>query len=69
MTPIRTSVCNMTFVAPGCADLPAAVGDGFVSTYWKPTHEELVLIAAGFPIKLSIQGVAPQPVSLEVDTL
>jgi hypothetical protein len=69
MTPIRTSSCNVTFTAPGCDDLPAARGDGFIATYWKPDTEELALLAAGFPIKLSVLGTAPQPVSVEVDTL
>jgi hypothetical protein len=69
MEPIRTSICNATFVAPGCADLPGSVGDGFVSTYWRPDAEELALIAAGFPIKLSFRGSAPPPVAVEVDTL
>lgn len=69
MTPIRTSACNITFVLAGCDDLPAAKADGVVSTYWKPDAEELALLAAGFPIKLSVLGNAPQPVKIEVDTL
>lgn len=73
MTPIRTSACNITFVLAGCADLPASRGEAdgipFISTYWKPDAEELAMIAAGMPIKLSILGERPQPVSLEVDTL
>ncbi len=69
MTPIRTSACNITFVLEGCDDLPAARGDGFTATYWKPDAEELAMIAAGMPIKLSIMGDGVPPVSLEVDTL
>ena len=69
MTPIRTSACNVTFVADGCIDLPASRGDGFISTYWKPDAEELALLAAGFPIKLSVAGNAPQPCMIEVETL
>lgn len=69
MKPIRTSACNVTFVAEGCADLPAARGDGFVATYWQPDAEELALLAAGFPVKLSFMGSAPPPVAIEVDTL
>lgn len=69
MSPFRTSACNVTFVLDGCDDLPAARGDGFVATYWKPDAEELALLAAGFPIKLSFMGSAPPPVVVEVDTL
>lgn len=69
MTPIRTSACNLMLVAEGCFDLPAARGADFIATYWKPTPEEMALIAAGFPVKLTIIGHAHPPVSLEVDTL
>jgi len=69
MVPIRTSACNITFVLAGCDDLPAARGDGFVATYWKPDAEELALLAAGFPIKLSIMGEGVPPVAVEVETL
>jgi hypothetical protein len=69
VTPIRTGTCNVTFVLDGCADLPAARGDGFIATYWKPDAEELALLAAGFPIKLSFMGSGLPPCSIEVDTL
>lgn len=69
MTPIRTSACNITFVLEGCADLPALRADGVLSTFWKPDAEELAMIAAGMPIKLSVLADRPQPVKLEVDTL
>ncbi|RAK51183.1 hypothetical protein [Phenylobacterium soli] len=69
MTPIRTSACDVVFSLAGCDDLPAARGDGFISTYWKPDAEELALLAAGFPVKVSMMGAAPQPVAIEVDTL
>lgn len=73
MTPIKTSACNATFVLDGCADLPArrSEEDGWpvVSTYWRPTDEELAAIAAGLPIKLTLIGTAPQPIRLEVDAL
>lgn len=69
MTPIRTSACNLTLVADDCFDLPATKGDGFFATYWAPDAEELAMIAAGMPIKLTIIGGGHPPVRLEVDTL
>lgn len=69
MTPINTSACNTTFVAPGCADLPAAKGDDFIATYWKPDAEELAMLNAGFPVKLSILGTGLPPVAVEVEAL
>jgi hypothetical protein len=66
---MRTANCNTTFVAAGCADLPASVGDGFISTYWKPSQEDLVLLAAGFPVKLSILGGGLPPLAMEVESL
>lgn len=69
MSPIRTSACNMTYVAPGCTDLPAARGDGFTATYWKPDAEELAMLNAGFPVKLSIVGAGMPPVAVEVEAL
>jgi hypothetical protein len=67
--PIRTSACNMTFVAPDCGDLPAARGDGFVSTYWQPDAEDLAAIAAGLPIRISWPGSHAMPISVEVEAL
>jgi hypothetical protein len=69
MTPIRTSACNITFVLAGCDDLPAARGDGFIATYWMPDAEELAMLKMGFPVKLSMQGSAPQPCAVEVESL
>ena len=73
MIAIRTSACNVTFVAEGCSDLPARrdVEEGVpvISTYWILTKEERADIAAGLPIKLTVIGTNPQPVRLEVETL
>lgn len=73
MNPVKTSACNVTFVAEGCADLPAMRAEeaGFptVSTYWMPDKEELAMLAAGYPVKLTTIGPRPQPVRLEVDSL
>lgn len=70
---IHTSACNITFKAPGCSDLPARRdfedGQYVVSTWWAPTDEQRAMIAAGFPLKLTVQGANPQPVRMEVDTL
>lgn len=73
MNVIRTSQCNKTYVAEGCGDLPAflSVEEGYptVSTFWAPSDDERALLAAGFPVKLTIVGTNPQPVRMEVDTL
>lgn len=69
MTPINTSACDVTFVAPGCFDLPACRGDGFIATYWKPDAEELAMIAAGFPVRISIRGEAPIPMAVDVEVI
>ena len=69
MTPIRTSACNLLLHADGCSDLPAARGADFIATYWQPSAEEMAMIAAGIPIKLTIFGHQHPPVAIEVDTL
>ena len=73
MNAIETSACNITFTLAGCDDLPARrdIEDGcpVVSTYCAPSDEERALLAAGFPVKLTVQGSNPQPVRMEVDTL
>lgn len=74
MTPIRTTACNMTFVAPGCGDLPALVGhtdDGqpITCTYWRPDEEGLAAINAGLPIRISWPGHQAVPISVEVEAL
>lgn len=69
MTPIRTSACNLMLTADGCFDLPAAKGADFIATYWAPSDEEKAMIAAGFPVKLTIVGHAHPPVMLEVEAL
>lgn len=69
MKPISTDACNTSFVAPGCADLPAATGDGFIATYWRPDAEALAMLNAGFPVKLSVLGSGMPPVAVEVEAL
>lgn len=69
MKAFNNSYCNTVFVAEGCEDLPAYKGDGWIATFWKPTAEELVMLQAGMPIKLSFVGNQLPPVSLEVDTM
>jgi len=67
MTPIRTDACDRTYVAEGCADLPALRTESYIATYWKPDAEELALLQAGFPVRLCIAGVAQPPVSVDVE--
>ena len=69
MSPIRTPACNGTLVAPGCADLPVAWGDGFVCSYWTPDAEDLAALNAGLPLRLSFQGRTHPPVAVEVEAL
>lgn len=69
MKPIRTLACNINLVADGCGDLPAYKGDDYFASYWIPDKEELAMLNAGMPIKLSIIGAGHPPVMIEVDTL
>lgn len=69
MTPMRTEACTLNFTAPNCDDLPAAQGDGFIATYWRPDAEELAALNAGLPVKLSVAGTRHPRVMLEVEAL
>jgi hypothetical protein len=69
MTRMKTSACNLDLTWTRGESLPASVGDGFISSYWKPNAEELAMLAAGFPIKLSILGERHPPVAVEVEAL
>lgn len=68
MKAIKTDPCNLTFTLEGCEDLPAAMGDGFVATYWQPDADELRALAEGLPVRVCLKGaVAPRPMMLDVE--
>lgn len=68
-TPLRTPSCNITLTAPGCYDVPAFRGDGFFSSWWRPSPEALAAMNAGVPFKLTMLSDGWPPVRLEVDAL
>ncbi len=68
MNPIKTDPCNLTFTLEGCDDLPAAMGDGFVATYWQPDEDELRALAEGLPVRVCLRGAGPpRPMMLDVE--
>ncbi len=69
MKPIATAACSVVFKAEGCEDLPAALGDGFISTYWMPDAEELAAINCGIPVRISWPGREAVPIAVEVEAL
>lgn len=68
MEPVKFEGMNITYVAPGCGDLPAlAIIEGesiqTVTSVWKPSAEDLELLNKGGCICLSVHGGQP-PVGL-----
>lgn len=55
-----------------CSALPItrvryADGTDAVVSYWEPTHQELLLMATGAPIRLIVLGTTHAPLKLGVD--
>lgn len=69
MSPMKTLACNANFTLDGCVDLPARLVAGVLSTYWRPTDEEVMAIRAGLPVKISFLADRPAPMKVEVDAL
>lgn len=67
MEPVKFEGMNVTYVAPGCKDLPTKVeeSDGNLSVIscWKPSEEDLAALNAGGCICLNVLGGQP-PVAL-----
>lgn len=67
MKPVKFEGMNVTYVAPGCLDLPTRAeeidGKLEVTSCWKPTPEELEVLNAGGCICLRVRGGQP-PVAL-----
>ena len=49
-----------------CEPLPAKIDDGFVTTMWKPSVEEIVQLQGGGVIVLRVVGATHPPMCLEV---
>jgi len=79
MRPINPSlngrqICNTIYKGPedllsssgvGCGDLPAHSSDGEITTFWKPTEEELMALRCGQVIMVTAIGLQP-PIMLDV---
>lgn len=67
MEPVKFPGVNVTYVAPGCKDLPTLVqgeeGKLQVISCWKPSEEDLAVLNAGGCVCLSVLGGQP-PVAL-----
>jgi hypothetical protein len=75
MTPTKHPLCNDILRRPPgtteeeCGDLPIRREDGRVISFWKPSPEEIALIAKGHPVIFIAQGVTHPPVCLLVEDL
>ncbi len=75
MNPYRHHLCNDTLLRPPgtteeqCGDLPIRRQQGGVISFWRPTPEEVRLIAKGEPVMLIAQGTTHPPVCLLVQEL
>lgn len=78
MTPVQHPTNNMVFTKPPgltdeeCAPLTVTrieylEGVPGIVSFWKPTPEELVLIAAGALVQLTVLGDGMPPVILEIE--
>ncbi len=72
MTPIRMDYSNVTYVADGCFDLPAAVikredGGEEVETVWELSEDEIEQLVREKKIYLYIMGRQVPPVFLTTE--
>lgn len=65
MTPVKTPMCNVNYVAEGCFDLPAMTGKGGITTWWQPDAEELEILNRGGAIQLSLLTDGCPPTRLD----
>lgn len=68
MEAVKFEGMNMTYVAPGCGDLPTHVGlvEGdrlAITSCWKPSKKDLAILNAGGCICLNVLGGQP-PVAM-----
>ena len=67
MEPIKFEGMNCTYTAPGCFDLPTMAEDSDgtrqVTSFWKPSAEDLQVLNAGGCVGLCVRGGQP-PVAL-----
>jgi hypothetical protein len=71
---LKTPATNVTLVAPGCDDLPCVrqvhqtdIGPmSTITSYWRPTVEELAALNAGLPLVLSFMGSTHPPIMVRV---
>lgn len=67
MDAVKFEGMNVTYIAPGCGDLPAHVeteeGKLYVTSCWKPSTEDLAVLNAGGCVCLHVVGGQP-PVAI-----
>ena len=67
MKPVKFEGMNCTYGAPDCFDLPTMVeeqnGHQQVTSFWKPSAEDLQILNAGGCVGLCVRGGQP-PVAL-----
>lgn len=68
MKPIDTPECNFTYLGPtpDIGDLRVKRADREVTSYWKPSGDEIAYLVAGGLVKLGILIEPIPPVSLNV---
>ena len=70
MEPVKFQGTNVTYIAPGCNDLPAYAeeknGKLEVTSCWKPSKEDMEVLNAGGCVCLCVRGGQP-PVALFAD--
>lgn len=72
MQPVKFEGMNCTYTAPDCFDLPAMAEEGGgisqVTSFWKPSAEDLQILNAGGCVGLCVRGGQP-PVALWVEQI
>ena len=72
MEAVKFDGANVTYTAPGCGNLPARAemldGKLNITSIWKPSEEDLVVLNAGGYVCLNVLGGQP-PVALWVENL
>jgi hypothetical protein len=72
MIPVETIDCNFTFTAPAgmtpeqCGNLHCRRETGMITSWWRPSPQELTLLAAGALVDLTVLGHSHPAISLSV---
>ena len=72
MEPVKFQGMNVTYVAPGCMDIPTYAeeknGKLEVTSCWKPSQEDMEVLNAGGCVCLCVRGGQP-PVALWAEAI